>query len=141
MRPLLLAAVLAAIPTAQSSTAPGVWTAESNGKTFMKLDLRAEGATLAGTIDIGDIQVDDKGDVRVVGLAHGDARPIFDVKQEGTTVTFSAKDDDDTVQFELRLLESGRAELRLIPTGAFRAELADNSIPVPKPFALTRQPR
>jgi hypothetical protein len=141
MGPLILAAVLTATPTVQSSTAAGVWTAEFNGKTFIKLELHAEAATLAGTINGGDIQVDDHGDLRHVGDLRADARPIFDVRQQGSTVTFSAKDDDDTDQFELRIRNDGHAELRLILTEAFKAELAADGVPVPKPFVLTRQSR
>jgi hypothetical protein len=141
MKALVLAAMLAAIPTAQSGAAAGVWTAEFNGKTFIKLELHTEGATLAGSINGGDIQVDDHGDLRQVGDLRTDARPIFDVKQQGATVTFSAKDDDDSDQFELRIGNDGHAELRLILTEAFKAELAANGVPAPKPFVLTRQSR
>jgi hypothetical protein len=135
--------MLAVIPTAQSSNAAGVWTAEFNGKTFVKLELKAEGATLAGRISASDIHLDDNGDLRSVGdLPAG--RPIFDVKQNEGTVTFSSKDDGDTNNFEFRLRDDGRADLRLLLTEAFRAELAANGISqtwISKPIVLTRQPR
>ncbi len=140
MRPFVLAATLAMIPNAQTTVA-GVWTAAFDRTTFVRLELRAEGAALAGTINIGDIEVDDKGDLRRVGGLRTDGRAIFSVIQRGSIVTFSAKDEDDTDQFEFRIRDDGQGELRFIPTEALRAELGANGVPVPKPIALTRAPR
>jgi hypothetical protein len=141
MRHLVLAAALAAVQIPQTSSSPaGVWAAAFNGTTFVRLELHDEGATLAGRIATSPIQVDEKGDLRHVAELSSEARAIFDVKRHGTVVTFSAKDsDDDTNNFEFRMLDSARAELKWIPSKAFRAELAANDIPVPKPFVLTRQ--
>ena len=51
----------------------------------------------------------------------------------------SAKDGNDTDQFELRVLDAGRAELRMLLADQVVKELAAEGVPVPKPFALTRQ--
>jgi hypothetical protein len=49
------------------------------------------------------------------------------------------KDQDDTDQFELRVLDAGRAELRMLLADQDVKELAAQGVPVPKPFALTMQ--
>ena len=141
MRAFVLVAVLAAIPEGQSGgpQVTGSWTAEFEGQTFVRLELRAERGTLGGTMSNGNIEVDEKGNLRAVTAAAGDPKAIFDVVQQGATVTFSRKDVDDTDRFELRLLDSGRAELRFLFTDELRKELAADGIPVPKPVALTRR--
>lgn len=140
---LVLAAVFAIIPTVQTNTAAGVWTAEFNGKTFVKVALHVEGAALAGRISESDFRLDDNGDLQSVGTLPADGQRIFNVKQDGATVTFSARDGDDTNNFEFRVRDDGRAELRLLLTEKFRAELAASGIPqtwISKPIVLTRQP-
>jgi hypothetical protein len=48
------------------------------------------------------------------------------------------KEGNDTDHFELRVLDAGRAELRMLLADQDVKELAAQGIPVPKPFALTR---
>jgi hypothetical protein len=139
MTALLLAAAIATIPATQTDSVAGSWTADFQGRTFVRLELRTAGDSLTGEISIGDIQVDDQGGLREVGDPPATATPIFDVVQKTSTVTFARKDGDDTDRFELRILAHGRAELQLVPTEELRQELAANGIPMPKPFAMTRQ--
>jgi hypothetical protein len=141
MKFLVLAAAIAAVPAGQGAgpQATGSWTAEFKGETFVRLEIRAERGTLGGSMSAGNIEVDEQGGLRRVTAAPGDPSPIFDVVQQGSTVTFSRKDVHDTDRFELRLLDAGRAELRFLFTDEFRKELAADGIPVPKPIALTRR--
>jgi hypothetical protein len=144
MKYLVLAAVFGVAPIVQTNTAAGVWTAEFNGKTFVKVELHVEGAALAGRISESDVHLDDNGDLRSVGDLPADAQRIFNVKQDGAIVTFSARDEDDTDNFEFRVRDDGRAELRLFLTEKFRAQLAASGIPqtwISKAIVLTRQPR
>ena len=142
MQALVLVAAMVPALTGQSgnSQVTGLWTAEFKGQTFVRLELRAEGGTLAGTMSAGNIEVDDKGDLRhVTAAAPGEAKSVFDISQQRATVTFSTKDDHDTDRFELRMLDFHRAELRFLFTDEFRKELAAGGIPVPKPILLTRR--
>jgi hypothetical protein len=135
---LLLAAAIATIPATQSDSAVGSWTAEFQGRTFVRLELRTAGGSLTGEISVGNIQVDDQGGLRDVGEAPATATPIFDVVQKSSSLTFARKDGDDTDRFEFRVLPDGRGELQLAPTEEFRREMAANGIPMPKPIAMTR---
>ena len=140
MRTLMLVAALSTVPAGQGAgnQAAGSWAAEFKGQTFIRLELRAERGTLGGTMSTGNIEVDEKGDLRQVTAAPGDPKPIFDAVQKGATVTFSRKDDRDVDRFEFHLVESGRAELRFLLTDELLKELAADGIPVPKPIVLTR---
>jgi hypothetical protein len=141
MRTLVLALVIAVIPTGQSGSAAveGSWTAEFNGRTYIRLELRAVRDTIAGRLSIGDIEVDGQGHVRHVTEPSQDPTPIFDVTQQGSIVTFSRKDGNDTDRFEFRVQGRGRGELRFLLTEDLRKQLAADGIPVPKPIILTRQ--
>ena len=74
---LILAAAVAAMPTAQNDSASvaGTW----QGRTFIRLASRTVDGSLTGRISTGDIQVDDQGDLRQVGEPPNHPTPIFDV--------------------------------------------------------------
>jgi len=133
-------AAIATIPTTQSDTVVGSWTAEFHGQTFVRLELRTTGDSLTGEISIGNIQVDDQGGLREVDEAPAHATLIFDVVQKASAVTFARKDGDDTDRFEFRVLQDGRGELQLGSTEELRQELTANGIAIPKPITMTRQP-
>lgn len=141
MRALILMATIAAIPAAQRDTAAitGSWTAEFNGRTFIRLELRIASAALTGSISTGDLEVDEQGGIRKVEEAPRNPSPIFDVTRQSDTVTFSRKDSRDTDRFEFRVVDDSRGELRIIFTDEVRKELAADGIPLPKPIVLTRQ--
>ena len=117
----------------------GTWIAQFEGRTFVRLELETVNGTLTGGMAIGPFEVDGQGALRRAEESPRDLTPIFDVTQQPSTVTFSRKDGSDTDRFELRLLEGGRAELRMLLNEADRKELAASGIPTPKPIPLTRQ--
>ena len=141
MKTLTLAIALTVLSMGQSGVASfaGSWTAQFQGRTFVRLELKTANGAITGGISLGDIEVDDKGGLRRVGDPPRDLRPISDVRQRGSTLTFALKDENDTDRFELRVLESGRAELLFLPDEATRKEIAASGIPVPKPIPLTRE--
>jgi hypothetical protein len=141
MRYVFLIVSIGVISFAQNggNTAVGSWSAELEGHSYVRLELHSAAGKLSGTLAVFDIQVDDQGGVRSVGELPHDAIPIFDVSQQGSTVTFSRKDEDDTDRFEFRLIDSTHGELRFLMAEDFRAELSANGIATPKPFLLTRQ--
>jgi hypothetical protein len=141
MRALILAVTIAAIPATQQDTTAiaGSWTAEFNGRTFIRLELRVVSGALTGSLSTGELQVDEQGGIRQVGEAPRSPLPIFDVTHQSATVTFSRKDVHDTDRFEFRVVDDSRGELRLILTDEVRKELAADGIPLPKPIILARQ--
>lgn len=141
MRTLILAVALATLPVAQtdSSAIAGSWTAEFEGRTFIRLELQSVRGSLTGSLSTGDIEVDNRGDLRRVGEPRREPTPIFNVKLRQSTVTFSRKDVHDTDTFEFRVLKDGRGELRFLPTEEFRKELAAEGVPILKPIILTRR--
>jgi hypothetical protein len=136
---VLVAAIAAVAGQGADPQVTGSWTAEFKGQTFVRLELRAGGGMLGGSMSTGNIEVDRQGDLRAVTAVSGDPKPIFDVVRQGATVTFSRKDVDDTDRFEFRVLASGRAELQLLLTDELRKELAADGIAAPRPVALTRR--
>ena len=141
MNGVALTIAITCLTASQSGTASvaGTWTAEFDGRTFVRLELKTAGGTLAGGLSIGDIEVDDKGALRKVGEMPPKLTPIFDVLQKGSTLTFSRKDSTDIDRFQLRVLDGKRAELVFLFSEADRKELAAEGIPAPKPILLTKQ--
>ena len=116
----------------------GAWTAEFSGKTFVRLELTVTKGTLSGTISLGDIEIDAKGDVKHAESAPPRATPIFDLTVRDSTLAFSRKDGRDTDHFEMRLA-GGAAELLFKPTAEDLKELAEGGLPAPKPILLKRK--
>jgi hypothetical protein len=140
MKVLAFTLALTAAAAAQS-TAPdisGAWTAQFDGRTFVRLELKTVKSTLSGSISLGHVEVDKQGALSQVGEAPRELTPIFDVTQRGSIVTFAHKDVTDVDRFELRVLDTQRAELRMLLSDADRKELAEEGIAVPRPFALRR---
>ena len=133
--------VAAACLAGQAAGAPmaGTWRAEFEGLTFITLELESANGTVTGLISLGDVEVDKQGALARVSEPKRKPTPIFDVSQTGSTLRFAVKDQNDTDQFELRVLDAERAELRMLLADQDVKELAAQGVPVPKPFALTRQ--
>ena len=141
MKTVALVVGMTAVLAGQSGTASitGSWTAQFEGRTFLRLELKTVNGTITGGLSVGDIEVDPHGALRRAKESPRELRPISDVTQHDSTVTFSTKDGSETDQFELRLLDTGEAELRFLLSDAQREELAADGIPTPKPIRLTKQ--
>ena len=140
MKTLALVVAIAAV-SVQSNTAPiaGSWTAQFDGRTFVRLELKTTNGTITGGMSLGKFEVDKQGALRRAVESPRDLTPIFDVTRRESTVTFSRKDGTSTDRFELQLLEAGHAELHVLLNDADRRELAASGIPTVKPIALSRQ--
>ena len=138
----LLSMVLAvtALSAFQPARTPiaGSWTAKFEDRTYIRLEIKTVDGAIAGGISLGHFELDPQGAVRRADAAPLILRPIFDAAQRGSTVTFSAKDVNDTDKFELRLLENADAELWLLLNDEDRAELAASGIPLPRPIRLRK---
>ena len=140
MKVLSLVLAITALSAGQPARAPvgGSWTATFQDRTFIRLEITTVDGAISGGISMGDFEVDPQGAVRRAGAAPTSLRPIFDATRSGSTLTFFAKDVNDTDKFELRLLDNTDAELRLLLNDEDRAELAASGIPLPKPIRLRK---
>ena len=141
MKTLLLVGTMLAAAEGQAVDGPiaGVWTAQFEGRTFLKLELQIANGATTGGLSSGNIEVDAAGAVKRAAELPRELKPIFDVTRRGSVLTFATKDGTDTDRFELRLLDGSSAELWFLLNEADREELAANGVPVPKPIRLTRQ--
>ena len=111
----------------------GVWTAEFMDTTFLRIDIKMVNGALTGTIATGNIHTAADGRLTEVSdVKESKAAPIFDVVQDGNTVTFKRHDDDDVDQMQMTLTGNGSAELRFVfPEGPDAPKL--------QTFQLTRR--
>ena len=133
-----MVAVIALAGQSASARMVGYWTAQFDGRTYVRLDLKSSNGTLSGGTSLGSVEVDKAGAPFRVGEAPRELTPIFDVTATNTTLRFARKDGRDTDRFELKLDEAGRAELQFLLTDRQLRHLAADGIPAPKPFPLTR---
>jgi hypothetical protein len=134
MLAILLAVLLGQAPT---QTLPGTWVAEHAGTRFIRLELRAAGDTLGGSIAIGNLRITPQGEIESVTEVPAASTVIFDVVVKNSVLTFARKDQHDTDRFEVRLVGNA-AELHFILTEADRRELAAEGVPPPRPVRLTK---
>jgi hypothetical protein len=117
----------------------GDWTADFHGTTYVHLSLNDQGGTAQGAMSIGStIHVDKQGNVDEVTGAPSTLKPMLDVRRNGDVLVFSYDSGGDLDQFQLRLLDANTAELTLLLPEEARKELADDGIPLPKPFRLSK---
>jgi hypothetical protein len=132
----LIASTLGQSPNVQPFV--GRWAADHDGRPVVRLDLRMNGGTLGGSIQLADIHLDARGDVETVLSGLSSSSALIDVTPRGGALAFSRRDGDDIDHFEMRVIDDHAAELRFIPSDADLRELANNGVPMPKPIRLTR---
>lgn len=140
MKALLLALTIPALFVGQPPNGPiaGSWTAKFEGRTFIRLELKTVNGAIAGGLSLGSFRVDPQGVVNGADAAPLTLKPIFGATRKGATVTFLMKDGNEPERFELRLLENGDADLRVVMSDEDRKELAAEGVPLPKPIRLTK---
>ena len=111
----LLAAGLAAFAgTPDSEKYAGTWVAKAKGTVFLVLKISA-GAKISGTMKSGPVQINEKGELVDVGPPVDQENPIFFAQLEGDKLVFNCQDDDeDVLQFELKLTSEDAGELRIV---------------------------
>ena len=140
----LLICLLMLVPSLSQARAEdyvGTRTAEFKGTTFMELDLRMLNGALVGNISLGNMHVDENGNVDAVRATPEKREPVTDFAVLGSRLTFTHKDGDDAEHFEMRLLDGTTAELRFVLTNEQRVELGVNDVHPPKPIRLKRLAR
>lgn len=138
---LIVAAACLTAGQSTPSTVAGTWTAQFDGRTFVRLELTSAGGTIAGGMSLGDVEVDKQGAVRKVGEMPAQLTPIFKATLKGSTLTFLRGEagDPDPDRFQLRLLDDKRAELVFVFSEDDLKEFAAEGIPAPKPIVLTKR--
>jgi hypothetical protein len=103
----------------------GIWKGQCKGRVFVLLTLTPDddGGSLKGTIAIGDIGVDENGEVNEVTAEAKDAVAISDVNLNEDVLTFKGKTDN----YRMKLAGTDRAKLQV--------EGAPSNV---KPFTLER---
>jgi hypothetical protein len=125
----LVAGLLSFANAAAPEKFAGVWQASAKGTVFLVLKITA-GEKITGTMQAGNVHMDDNGDLLDVGPPKTDARPIFFAQVDGDRLTFNFQDDDeDVMEFELKLAGENAGELRIV----------DKDHPDLKPFPVKRE--
>ena len=136
---LLAAIALAAFAVVQTPATKydGIWIAQFEGVTWARLELRTVNGALTGGISLGNIEMKEDGTLRHVEPAPKELSPIFDVRQQGASISFARKDASDTDRFEVS--PSGTdLQLAFVFTEEDKREFAAEGIPLPKPVRLVR---
>jgi hypothetical protein len=141
MRMLALVAALygAAIGQSGAPSIAGTWTAQLEGRTFIRLELAGANGAVKGGIALGNFELDKTGVVRKAADPPRDLRPISDVTQRQSVTSFLVAGTDEPDRFEFKLIDADHAELTLLIADDDREELAEMGIPVPRPIPLTRR--
>jgi hypothetical protein len=141
MKTMALVAMMCAAAIGQSAgpSVAGTWIAQLEGRTYVRLELANASGTIKGGITLGNIEFDKSGSVGKAGEPPRTLKTISETVQQGAVVTFSVASSDDADRFEFRLIDAGRAELKLILSEDQREELADMGIAALKPIPLTKQ--
>ena len=111
---LLTAGLLGFASPAAPEKFAGTWEAKAKGTVFLVLKFSA-GEKISGTMKAGRVHLDDDGELLEVGPAEDTEAPIFFAQVEGDKLTFNYQDeDDDVLQFELKLTGEDAGELRIV---------------------------
>lgn len=111
----LLAAGLAAFAgPPESKKFAGTWEASAKGTTFLVLKITA-GEKISGSMKSGPVHMNDRGELLDVGPPEDMENPIFFAEVEGEKLVFNCQDEEeDVLQFELKLTGEDAGELRIV---------------------------
>jgi len=139
MKFLMLAAALLVIPfQANNDRFNGVWIAQLEGRTFVRLELTSANGTPAGRIGTGNIHVNDRGEVGEATDVPAQLTPMSDIVVHDSTMAFTRVEGSELEHFELRLRPDGTAEIEFLPSAELLREMKEEGIPAIKPIRLTK---
>ena len=106
----------------------GHWEARHNGTAFFTITIKPT-KPVSGTVMVAFVNADDKGNVVEARSEPNTKSDLSAPVLEGNRFSFTAKDDDEFVRYEMLLTSTNEAELRFpgVPAGY-------------PPFKLTRTP-
>jgi len=136
----LLSLVLFAFLPLQTASANllGTWTAEKDGTTFVRLEFRSTGNSLAGALAVGNHSFDENGNPKTVSPASRPLSPLAEISTEDGALSFVWQPDNERERFRFRLIGENAAELTFLPSEELLEELKDEGIPAPRPIALRK---
>jgi hypothetical protein len=106
----------------------GTWEAKFKDKVICTIRVKA-GDPISGETSACNINVDQNGDLKEPDSEPpGQPSPMLNPKLHGDTLTFDNQDGDDIIKFEMKVVDDGQAELRIL----------DSPIPV-KPIHFARK--
>jgi hypothetical protein len=113
--PVLASLSLVGQDAGAQKTFAGTWEAKWKDKVVCTINLKA-GAQISGETVACNIHVDANGDLEepVSGGSEGSPAPILNAKLKGDTLTFQEDADGEVIQFEMKLVGEGRAELKIL---------------------------
>src|SRR5262245_61133291 len=124
MKALVLVAMFGGA-TLNQTAAPsvaGTWTAQFEGRTYVRLELSGANGAVRGGITLGNVEFEPSGSLRRVEVAPAGLKPISDVRQRESIMTFSVAGGDEPDRFEFKLIDPSHAELRLLISDELRKE-------------------
>jgi len=126
--PLLAILPLAAQDADVLKKFAGTWEAKVKDKVICTIRVKA-GNSISGETADCNINADANGDLQEPESADSanEPSPMLNPKVQGDTLTFQEKDGNDVLQFEMKLLGGGQAELKIL----------DAPVPI-KPIHFTR---
>jgi hypothetical protein len=109
----------------------GTWQAKFKGKVFETLNLKEQDGKLVGTATRAEIELNQEGELTGAKAIAG-TDEIIDTKLTGGILHLTSKpqEEDDTVQFDMNLVGTDHAELRIVTPPGMRA---------PKAWTLERE--
>jgi hypothetical protein len=127
--PLLACLPLAAQDAGSQKRFAGTWEAKFKDQVICTITVRA-GEAISGEPADCSINVDDNGDLKEPDSTDRPDKPspMLNPKLHGDTLTFEAKDGDDILKFEMKVVGDGQAELRIL----------DSPVPI-KPIRFARK--
>jgi len=141
MKLLMLAAALFVIPfQANNDRFSGVWIAQLEGRTFVRLELASANGTPTGKIGTGNLRVNDQGEVSDVTEVPALLTPMSDIVVRDATMAFARLEGSEVEHFEMRLRPDGTAEIEFLPSAELLLQLKEEGIAAPKPIRLTKVP-
>jgi hypothetical protein len=114
----------------------GTWTAVYGDTTYIRRRVRERPGS---AISIGhSIHIDEEGNVDSATPAPEALTRMLDAHWIGEVLSFAINGGDEIERFEFRLIDVDHAEVMPIMSEEQRQELADEPMPLSKPFPLTR---
>lgn len=109
----------------------GVWQMKHDGVAVITVKLTQSASGLSGSI-AGNLELDDDGNL----IAGDDSAglpldPVSDLVIDGDKLTFKLKSEDPALEFEMRLVDENKAEIRLVNLPPDAPELVRKMKPIP----------
>ena len=113
--PLLACLPLTAQDTDAQKKFAGTWEAKFKDKVICTIKVKA-GDPITGETAACSINLDENGDLKEPDSTHRPDKPspMRNLKLQGDTLTFEEEDGDDVLEFEMKVVGDGQAELNIL---------------------------